>query len=104
MRIRDYRHQLLPRSVDRFTFHPKDLSIVAPTPQAQERQRVATTTERLIRAQTNDLNEYHKVLEDANEIAEAIKDMPVESIKPRTTWTPPPPATDLHDQGDAGGR
>ncbi|KAJ8610351.1 hypothetical protein CTAYLR_003881 [Chrysophaeum taylorii] len=69
--------------VERFDFNPPDLSVLTPTAASRERQRVATLTERLIRTHSVDLNEYHKVLDDASEIAEAIKDLKPQHQEPR---------------------
>jgi len=51
------------------------LDVLDLNPEAQERMRVATVTESLIRTQTNTLKEYYENLQDAAEIADAVKDM-----------------------------
>ena len=48
-----------------------------------EATRRATTTERLIRTQAKHLTEYHEILEDADDIADAIQDLEVQVMKPR---------------------
>ena len=63
---------------------PDDLALLPDAdPEGAERARVATTTERLIRTQTATLKEFAEVLEDADEIADAIKDLEVQRFEPR---------------------
>jgi len=56
---------------------------IVPTEAEQERARVATTTERLIRTQAPDLTAFHQVMENAREVADAIKDLEVTETPPR---------------------
>ena len=53
------------------------------SPEAAERSRRATTTERLIRTQAAHLAEYHDILGDAADISVAIEDLEVQVMKPR---------------------
>jgi len=59
-----------------------DPESLVPTPHDMERARVATTAERLIRTQATDLNEFFHLLEDADSIADDIKDVPIDEYKP----------------------
>ena len=45
--------------------------------------RVATTTERLVRTQASTAAEFHRVLDDGADIAEAIADLDVQQMEPR---------------------
>lgn len=84
-------------SVERLKMYPPDLSALTPTPQALERQRVATATEMLIKTQTENMNEYHEAIEQGNTISDAIKDLPVEMHRPRSTFVYPTPDPDADE-------
>ena len=62
---------------------PEDLALLKADAAKAEAARVATTTERLMRTQAAHLTEYHAILDDAADIADAIQDLEVQVMKPR---------------------